>query len=102
MDEENFNMPSHSGLQTKTLKIQAYHIVREAAVKSFKDLNDEEKRLRKLMGNTNDNWGSVNLQESYDINQYQSIYPGVGTINFTPSQAEHTLSRYTSNVGHDT
>ena len=55
IDEESFNIPSHSVLQTKTLQIQALRTVREAAVKEFKPLNDEDKHLRKLIGSINDN-----------------------------------------------
>ena len=68
IDEENFDMLSHSGLLTKTLHMQALHIVREAAAKSFKALNDEEKRIRRLICTANVNQGSMNFQESTETN----------------------------------
>ena len=52
MDEDSFDMPSHSGLTSKKLQLKALCQVWEAAVKSFKALNDEEKRLRRLMGSS--------------------------------------------------
>ena len=96
MDEDDFDMTSHSNLLTKKLQIQALRQVREAAVKSFKALNDEEKRMHRIMSTSSSNRGSINLQESSDTYQYQSIPPGLGTITFTPSQVEHTLYRYTA------
>ena len=86
---------SLSGLLTKKLQVQALHQVPEAVVKSLKALNDEEKRMCKLMGTSGINRGSMNLQESIEINQQQHNTSVGGTINCAPSQSDSTWSRYT-------
>ena len=94
MDEDDFNMPSHSGLLNKILQLQSLLQVREAAVRYFNALNDEEKRLRRFMGISNSNRGSMNLHESTERNYQQLNVVVAGSINYTLSQAESTQSRY--------
>ena len=59
MEEDGFPMPNLSGQTTKTLQIQALRVVRTAAAASFKTLQDEETRLRRLFPNQNMSRGSI-------------------------------------------
>ena len=61
MDDDNFHMPSLHGLTTKTLQIGSLRTVQSTAVVSFISMADEEKRLRRLLSNTNNCRGSHNL-----------------------------------------
>lgn len=101
MDEDDFNMPSHPGLLNKKLQIQALHQVREEVVKSFKALNDKEKRMRRLMVTSSSNRGCMILQESTERNQQQYNGSVEGYINYTSSQAESTLSHYNGGGGNN-
>ena len=84
----------------KSLQLRALRLVREAAVKSYKYLNDEEKRLRKLSGTNNTQRRSMSLQESSEAYHPQYNNGAEGSINYhSPSLAENVLSNNSGAVG---
>ena len=100
MEDDNFDMPSHSGLLKKSLQLKALRLVREDTVKLYRSLNDEEKRLRNIFGINNTQRGSINLQESSEAYYPQYDYGAEGSINYhSTSLVENILSRYSGSLG---
>ena len=114
-------MPALNNMNTETLQLDGLRKVRSAAVSSFKKLNEEEKRIRRLFPNINFNCphGGTHQYEGTQRSQvegdmyhphsyhHESIYPaksatdalqsscgGKSMYYHNQSQAEQTLSRY--------
>ena len=93
MEESDFCMLQLNNMGTKALQIEGLRTVRTSAVTSYKDLNDEEKRIRRIFLQLQNR-----RQPRGDAHQYNGHQGGDqthGDLYFSSySQAEATLSKY--------
>ena len=93
MEESDFCMLPLNNMGTKALQIEGLRTVRTSAVTSYKDLNDEEKRIRRIFLQLQNR-----RQPRGDAHQYNGHQGGDqthGDLYFSSySQVEATLSKY--------
>ena len=98
MEEGNFVMPPLNNMSSKSMQIKGLRDIRIASVTSFNQLQEEEKRIRRIFPQMRQNMGGLHhLTGEHGNYEYQAPH---SNLNYSKnSQAETTLARYGGSVG---